>query len=129
MRIVVQGWPPTLSKTWGFNHARKLRFKSEEYRTWILSMKCAAAVTGSVGPGPLYVETRFVGNWLTKRGTLRKMDCDNRLKALNDALAAKIGRDDSEFVDSRVLKVHHPRSTFCVIEIKNCEISFWEEKK
>jgi len=56
---------------------------------------------------------------ITKKGTFKRIDVQNRLKALCDALASLLYCDDSLFWDIRVLKKVSPRNeSYCDIWIE-----------
>jgi Holliday junction resolvase RusA-like endonuclease len=42
--------------------------------------------------------------WLTKKGSITKIDADNRVKPLLDAIEKPLGIPDQVFVDTRVIK-------------------------
>lgn len=61
---------------------------------------------------PLAVEVMLYSErWITKKGTIRKIDCDNLLKGTFDGYFAAIGLDDSQVFELSVTKQLGPEKT------------------
>ncbi len=78
-------------------------------RLWIdQATAIAAALVGKqrLRPGAwVALDMRFYGKWTTKDGRMRRADVSNRIKLLEDVVAAVIHFDDSQVVDLRARKL------------------------
>lgn len=111
-------WPPSVNHTYMAGR-RGMRFKSRE----AVSFEKAVAVHlwGKklvVGPiARLRVEIKLVSpNWVTKKKTISKIDLDNRLKAVLDAVFKKLGVDDRQVFEIEARKVEGSEK-WCGIKI------------
>lgn len=104
-----------INVNWG--RGRASRVKSPEYKAWsetfdlctrVHTKLCKDFIAKEASESSLLtveIEIQMVyERFFTKRGTVRKLDATNRLKAICDALSRCIGIDDSHFWDVRIAK-------------------------
>jgi hypothetical protein len=107
---------------WG--KGRPSRIKSPEYRAWcetfggvtlVYSRVCRDFIVQEATESSIFavtIELKMPYNRLfTKKGLPRRLDAQNRLKAICDALAKSLEIDDSYFWDVRIFKSVGPENS------------------
>jgi len=115
-------FPPSDNKIHRTGFRSNIRYKTKEYAKFLdlvedyaLMAKAELEPARRLGIASkrmslvihLYFERSSI---ITKKGTFKRIDAQNRLKALCDALASLLYCDDSLFWDVRVLKKVAPRN-------------------
>ena len=123
--VTVLGHPPSVNSIWrkGRDRGGKVKFyKVKEYVDWEtrIAMACTATACNHKGVGfwkamknhyyELFIE---VGNetWKTKKGTPKKPDVTNFIKAAEDAVCKTFGWEDSYCMKCTIVKVIGPECT------------------
>lgn len=106
-RMEILGVPPSVNAMYMQTRTGR-RFKSDEYKTFETLAKFMK-VTGPElrGAIPYECEILYFSNWFCKDGSLRRVDVDNRGKAVLDVLSMIYPEfDDSQIVDLRLRKLN-----------------------
>ena len=61
-----------------------------------------------LGEGLFRLQIDMHSRWYNANGTIKKRDCSNYVKAIEDAVFKSIGRDDSEVFELLVRKIQSP---------------------
>ena len=110
-----------INVNWG--RGRASRVKSPEYKAWsetfdlctrVHTKLCEDFIAKEASESPLLAITMALrmphNRWFIKKGTPRRIDAQNRVKSICDALSKLLGVDDSYFWDVRIFKEIAPEN-------------------
>lgn len=106
MIISIPGLPISVNKAFSTDFRTKRRFKSKEYSAYEKGFKCDITEKEPIDPlDKLHVTIELHTNWLTKAGSIRKVDVANYEKTLIDVLSKRLGFEDSQIFVLTLVKV------------------------
>ncbi len=99
--------PPSVNSMYVNGRRLGVRYKSPELNIW---EKHAASYLKKpwLGEGLFRLQIDMHSRWYNNDGTIKKKDCSNYIKAIEDAVFKSIGRDDSEVFELCVRKIQAP---------------------
>lgn len=114
-RSVVLPYPPSANRYWRTNRQTGKPYKSEEARAYIEAVGWECAAAGFSEPWGLDVSVRVK----LKRPAGRRIDLDNALKVLIDALQGYLYVNDAQVIHIEAEIVHIPkgRDPYAVVSV------------
>ena len=97
--------PPSMNSLYQIIYSQRRIEMKPEVRLWKSRAKGFIPVWPIAEGEELDLEFRMEGNWLYKNGKPKRMDVQNLLKVVIDALCEKWGVDDSRVREIRAVRV------------------------
>ncbi len=113
LEVVIPGHPPSVNQLYATVRGR--RIKTREGIKWeafskLFIQRAALEAYGtfrldSLRGKPLKLDIIFYSpSWRAKNGNIRRWDCDNHIKSLQDGLVTSLGLDDYPIMELSALK-------------------------
>ncbi len=96
--------PPSVNQMYVNSRKLGVRFKSPELNLWEKRAGLYLKMHHIEHKGLFRLEIDMHSRWYNLNGTVKKRDCSNYIKAIEDALFKAIGRDDSEVFELFIRK-------------------------
>lgn len=117
MKFQVEGLPPSFNKAFKINYYLRNIYLSGEARNFKTKVKMSMPPMNFPDNCLFMLVIEYHYNWWYKNGKLKKIDSANFDKLLYDAIAEKLGVDDSRF-KKRFVEDFHSEVPYTLVDIQ-----------
>lgn len=119
MTFKIQGIPPSYNKHFNINYQFKEVYLTQEARDFKRTVKaCTPVMLNLSSDTKLRLAIEYNHDWYFKNGKILKCDIQNLDKLLIDALADKLGIDDSQFFEIHLFKVQNVKESYTLVNVE-----------
>ena len=123
IRFTIPSLPASVNAIYQIIYSLRRVEMKPEVRSWKTKAKEYIPRFNTIPNTVLRVDTTFIYNWYYLNGKLRKFDTHNLLKVLCDAIAEKIGVDDSLMKEGSWRSIHSKVEELVQVEVRQGESS------
>lgn len=116
--FTIQGLPPSYNKHFKINYNFREVYLSDETKTFKTKVKFLIPQITITEMDKLRVTIMYNHDWHYKNGKIRKKDIQNLDKLLIDAIAERLGFDDSQFFEVHLFKIQNDKESFTVVNLE-----------
>jgi len=109
--------PPSMNALYQIHYAKRQVFMKPEVRAYKNTAKLYVPPFDTKKEDMLGIEMAVSQDWYFKNGAMKKQDVQNMAKVLIDIVAEKMGFDDSQVWEFRLVKVQEVTKTGVAVKI------------